>query len=103
MKGCKLSDRAKRNARSLPLGESIVAYFETRRPTGDFLRNLLANDLVGAFSHADDTNARMMKDYVVFLYNNVPGRATGLWGSHDAVKEWLSGKTPWEHDMEFGP
>ncbi len=96
MNGCKLDERAHLRAKELPLGESIIAYFETRRPTGDFLRNVLANDLIGAFAFADETNAAMMRDYVRFLYNNVPGRGTGMWGSHEAVQDWLSGKTEWE-------
>ena len=102
MKGCKLTTEAHARAQELPLGESIVAFFETRRPTGDFLQNLLANDLIGAFSHADDTNARMMHDYVRFLYNHVPGRGCGIWGSHENVSAWVRGETEWEHDVEMG-
>ena len=78
----------------LPLGEAIIAYFEQRRPTGDFLGAVLANDLVGAFSQADDRNSLAMRDYVFWLYNYAPGRSSGVWGSREAVAAWLSGKDP---------
>lgn len=93
MNGCKLDAKAHLRAEELPLGESIIAYFETRRSPGHFLHNLLANDLMGAFAHADDTNATMMQEYARFLYNCVPSPYSGIWGSHEAVNDWLAGKT----------
>ena len=79
---------------TLPLGDSVLAYFEQRRPTGDFLAAVLSNDLIGAYSHADDSNTRAMRDYVFWLYNYAPGRSSGVWGSREAVAAWLSGKDP---------
>ena len=93
MRGIELAPRAKLNAEALPNGDALVRYFEQRVPTGDCMRNMLANDLIGFFSHADEYNRAAAYDYVMWLYNDVPGRGTGIWGSHEAVGSWLSGAT----------
>ena len=91
----KFNDKARQLALdTLPLGDSVLAYFEQRRPTGDFLAAVISNDLVGAFSHADDSNTRAMRDYVFWLYNYAPARSIGVWGSREAVAAWLSGRDP---------
>jgi hypothetical protein len=63
-------------------------------PFGSFVTALLANDLVGAFMQADDSNRRAMHDYASFLYNEMPGR-TGdpthdYWGSYQAVQNRIA-------------
>lgn len=68
--------------------EGMRAYFEQRRPVGDFLYAVLCNDLRGAFERADDINTYRMRDYVTFLYNQVPTRC---YGSPEKVKKWLAG------------
>ena len=65
--------------------ETIQAWIETGRPTGDFMRALLSNDLMGAYSHADADNAAAMKQWVMYLYNYAP---CGCFGSPEAVKDW---------------
>ena len=69
----------------------LIRYFNDRLPPGGFLTAVLENDLMGAFAHADDTNKRRMRSYVMWLYNEVPGRPNGGWGSPEAVKKWLDG------------
>ncbi len=89
-----LDDRAKAAAAMLPCGDSLVAYFEKRRPPGDFMAALLSNDLIEAFNRADDRNIACMHEYVRWLYNNPPGRAPWCWGSPEAVRFWVAGKNP---------
>ena len=67
--------------------ESVRGYVELGRPIGDFLTAVFSNNLVGAYSRADDVNAAAMRTYASFLYNEVP---RGCWGSVEAVKRWQS-------------
>jgi len=69
----------------------LIRYFNERIPTGDFLRAVLENDLMAAFMFADQTNKHSMHHYVMWLYNYAPGRASGIWGSPEAVSNWLNG------------
>ena len=69
----------------------LIHYFEQRQPTGDFLRAVLENDLIGAFIFADDENKEYMRSYVMWLYNCPPGRSPNTWGSPAAVENWLAG------------
>lgn len=91
MKGIKLEPSAIYNAQFLPLGDSLVAYFQDKRPVGGFLTALLSNDLMEAYAHADDNNRAAMKGYVMWLYNDAPGRGSSAWGSREAVKAWAPG------------
>ena len=52
---------------------------------GGFLRAVLSNDLVGAFSQADDKNAASMRGWVLFLYNYAPSLC---YGSPERVAQW---------------
>jgi len=61
----------------LPNGRSLVAWVMFAQPAGGFLTALLENDLVGAFSRADDQNIEVIKDYVAWLYNDCPTKARG--------------------------
>lgn len=66
--------------------ESLRAYVEHGRPVGSFLHAILANNLVGAFSYADDENAARIKDYAEWLWNEAPGDS---WGSDETYRAWL--------------
>jgi len=68
------------------IADGVKDYIEKGCPTGDFLRNVISNDLKGAFYHADDTNRRRMFDIVSFFYNYCP---TVAWGSPEAYKFWV--------------
>lgn len=65
--------------------ETIDAWIESGRPTGDFVKALLSNDLRGAFARADESNIEAMFHTVAYLWNNAPG---SCWGSPDALELW---------------
>lgn len=72
------------------IAASISAYVVQRRRTGDFLRAVLANDLMEAAGRADHINGPHLQNVARFVFNAVPGRARG---SFQAVDAWLSGET----------
>lgn len=69
--------------------ESIIAYCKTGRPTGDFLRRVINNDLRGAFIYADEHNAPVMKRIMMFLHNECPGGAHGFPTAFDDWRNYL--------------
>jgi len=66
----------------------MIDYFEAGLPPGGFLRAVLANDLAGAFAHADHINKPRIGDFVNWLYWEAPGRPYG-WGSYEAIDKWV--------------
>ena len=72
--------------------EGLTEYFENRRPPGGFLTAILENDLMGAVARADDTNINCLRSYGTWLYECAPMRSSGIWGSKEAVENWLNGK-----------
>lgn len=69
--------------------QSMIDYFEKGWEPGSFLTAVLANDLVGAFAHADSINRPRIGDYINWLYWHPPGRPCG-WGSYEAVKNFVA-------------
>ena len=65
----------------------VARYIEEGIPTGDFLRCIFSNDLMGAYAHADDKNSRRVRTYCMYLYNEVP---TNCWGSHEHYLAWIN-------------
>ncbi len=65
--------------------ETVIAWIETGRMPGDFLRYFLCNDLFKTFHHADPTNKAMIGSYLTYFYNYTPG---GCWGSPEKVEAW---------------
>jgi hypothetical protein len=61
-------------------------YVEKGIPGGSFFTAVVSNDLMQAFSRADDTNTAAMRDWVMWLYNDAP-----CWchGSPERVREWI--------------
>jgi hypothetical protein len=98
-----LSDKAKAKMYEYGIPEymhgGLIRYFENRLPPGDFLQAVLSNDLFEAFARADEINTYAMKAYVVWLVNQVPGRGSGIWGSREAVKNWLEGEDEDEEEL----
>ena len=68
---------------------AIQRYVEKRIPTGDFLYNVLTNNLSGAIKHADSANERALIDIVKFCYWEIP---IICWGTPKKVKTWLEGE-----------
>jgi hypothetical protein len=52
--------------------DSIVRWYCDDSPVGGFLQAVLTNDLKRSVGTADECNARNLKVYVEFLYNQVP-------------------------------
>lgn len=53
---------------------------------GSFFTALVSNDLVKAFSRADEANTAAMRDWAAWLHNYAP---VGCWGSVGAVGDWI--------------
>jgi hypothetical protein len=66
---------------------AVEFYFVNRYAPGHFLTALLSNDLMEAFSRADDLNAANMQRWCRFLYNYAP---RGSYGSPAAFNGWLT-------------
>ena len=67
--------------------ESLVAYKTMRRPVGDFLTAVLANDLMEACGRADDENIANLPAFCAYLYNEMPASCHG---SRENVCAWLN-------------
>lgn len=67
--------------------EGLKRYVERGVPVGHFLTALLSNDLKETYSRADETNARHIRDYIMWLYNEAPA---GCWGSPKRFKDWIA-------------
>lgn len=63
----------------------LVAWVEHGRDPGDFLRAVLANDLIGAVTMADDLNLPLVAAIAVFCRGRLPHDA---WGSSEKVQAW---------------
>lgn len=67
--------------------ESLTAYMQQRRPTGDFLRAVIANDLMEAFARADADNLAALPHIAAWCYWNLRGPR----GSYDAYDKHING------------
>ena len=66
--------------------ETLTAYVNHGRPTGDFLAACLSNDFVEAIGRADENSLAHIADIVNFIYNKMPGNS---WGSREIVRDWI--------------
>jgi hypothetical protein len=66
--------------------EGMQLWVERGIDPGDFLMAVLQNDLMGALGKADSTNIDRLKDYGMFLYNEVP---SDCFGSLENVSAWM--------------
>jgi hypothetical protein len=64
--------------------ESVRLYIEHGILPGSFLQAVLANDLIGAASRTDSSNAELLREWAFFLLE-LPDEC---WGSWDKVIEW---------------
>ena len=65
---------------------ALRRYVDHGVPVGDFLRNVICNDLKNAVGHADDDNLRNLPAFVGWFYNECP---MGCWGSEQAYLTWI--------------
>ena len=52
---------------------------------GDFLYNVLTNNLFSAVGHADQRNLQALPEIVQYIYNYTP---SACWGSKEKVNKW---------------
>lgn len=62
---------------------ALIAYAKHGAPLGGFLTALVENNFINVVSSADSTNSRLLKEYALFLYNELP---SPCWGSKEKVK-----------------
>jgi hypothetical protein len=73
---------------SLPehMQDGMQLWVERGIEPGSFLAAVLRNDLMGALGKADSVNINRLKDYGMFLYNEVP---SDCFGSHAKYVAWM--------------
>lgn len=67
---------------------ALEHYRDNRVVVGGFLRACLANDFVGAATHADRNNSHTLPEIARWIYNKMPSKA---WGSYEKVDAWIAG------------
>ena len=84
-----LAERLEEGRHLIPahMWDAVTNYYLHGYAPGSFLTAVLCNDLMGAFSRADDENAAAMQGWVRFLYNYAP---SGTFGSPDRFHAWLA-------------
>ncbi len=70
--------------------EGMVNYLVKGLPPGSFSRSLLENDLAMAVVRADPENRVLLRQWVMFMNNEIPPKA---WGSQKTVRLWIESKT----------
>lgn len=65
--------------------EGMQLWIERGIEPGSFLMAVLCNDLMGALGRADSTNINALKNYGMFLYNEVP---SDCYGSPEKCEAW---------------
>jgi hypothetical protein len=63
----------------------LQLYIEKGIMPGSFLQSLLANDFVKAVTRADSANSELMREWALFLLNELPPEC---WGSWQIVRTW---------------
>ncbi len=65
--------------------EAIDRHAQEGCPCGDFVTAVLENNLMEAFSRADDENEIKMGEIIRYCYNEIPGNC---WGNKERVRAW---------------
>lgn len=65
--------------------EAIDRWVTHGIPAGHFVMAVLANDLHGAISRADERSLAALHSIVAYVYNEIPNNA---WGSPDKLRAW---------------
>lgn len=83
-----LPDETPELAAAVPphLLEGLREYAINHRPTGDFLRTVLQNDLHGAIARADVEGLRHIRAILEYVMNALPAEC---WGNEAKVASWL--------------
>ena len=67
--------------------DGVDRYLTHGVPPGSFLTALFSNDLKLAFGKADDANTAAMREWVGFMYNDMPSPSQG---SPENVQAWIA-------------
>lgn len=66
--------------------QGIVSYCLMGQPVGSFLQQVIANDFLGAYQHADFSNKPLLHRYAEFLLLHAP---EGCYGSQEIYDQWV--------------
>ena len=66
---------------------AIKRYVENHIEPGHFLTALFSNDLMRTFARADETNGSLIREWVVWMWNDMP---PNMVGSKEYVKAWVA-------------
>ena len=72
----------------------IKRYIEQHIRPGDFLIQIICNNLREACGKADDENMCNLPAYVAYFYNEAP---SSCWGSEKNFKNWIKGRKNENH------
>jgi len=78
-------DALKASRIPLRMHEGIKRWIEYGVVPGNFLWQVICNDLARAVFAADDENLSLLREYVLFFHNEAP---TGCWGSERTATNW---------------
>ena len=67
--------------------DPLARYIEEGQGVGDFLGAVLSNDLLKTYTHADESNKKVIEAYVGYLYNYAPA---GCYGSGIQFLAWIA-------------
>tara|TARA_Y100000401_G_scaffold115030_1_gene117998 strand:+ start:616 stop:897 length:282 start_codon:yes stop_codon:yes gene_type:complete len=70
-----------------PFKEEMKKYVEEGIETGSSLKYILQNDLFKTMMYSDPDNQELIKDVVLWIWNQLPSET---YGTPDKVDKWLS-------------
>ena len=70
--------------------EGVKLWIERGIRPGSFLTALFANDLVKAVCRADSLNKEYLKEWALFMVNEMPPGSSGSW---DIIEKWEKEKS----------
>ena len=65
--------------------EGVRLYVEQGITPGSFLSSVLANDFTKAVTKADSSNGELLREWALFVLNELP---ENCWGSWETVRNW---------------
>ena len=65
----------------------IRRYIDHGIEPGHFLTAVICNDLREAVGRADEENVQLLREYVLFFYNEAP---SPCWGSPEKMRAWTA-------------
>ena len=75
----------------------IASYIEKGHDPGDFIYNVMSNNLMRAFGSADSQNTSALKDIVMWVYNCAPQNCHG---NEAIVLRWMENHRRAKSDLK---